>query len=126
MRRAAILAVLALASAAALAATVNVTWDNARTNVDGSTIPSAGEGAITATRVEWAPCGPGDTFGAKAGEAVVPGNVSSLVTPNLPPGRWCVRGIHVNGYGVESDPSGVAVRVIDAPKPRPPENFSLG
>lgn len=114
-----------LVATAALAATLSVRWTNATQNTDNTAIPATGAGSIATTRVEWSQCGPGDTFGTKVGETSVLGTVTQTTTPDLPPGHWCLRAIHVNTFGVESDPSNVAVKDIAAPKPRPPANFSI-
>lgn len=119
-------ALLCVLAPLAYAAVVGVTWDNATTNVDGSAIPASGQAAISTTVVEYGVCGPGDTFTSAAGQVTAPGSVTAANTPDLPPGRWCLRAKHVNGYGVESDWTGAAVKVVDAPKPNPPQNFSAG
>lgn len=116
--------VLSLVAAVALAATITATWTNATRNTDDSVIPATGEGSISTTRIEWGTCN-ADNFGTKQGEKIVAGTVTTAVTPDLPPGRWCLRAYHVNTWGVASDPSNVAIKVIEAPKPRPPSNFSV-
>lgn len=116
--------VLTLAAGLALAATITATWQNATQNTDNSAIPATGPGSIANTRIEWGTCN-ADTFGTKAGEKLVTGAVTTTATPDLAPGRWCLRAIHINTFGVESDPSATAIKVIDAPKPRPPGNFSV-
>jgi predicted phage tail protein len=114
---------LMLAAGLALAASVTVTWQNATENTDNTPIPATGEGSISTTRIEWGTCN-GSAFAVKQGEKTVAGTVQSSQITDLPPGRWCLRAYHVNTYGVASDPSGVAIKVIDAPKPKPPSNFS--
>lgn len=124
MKRAILGIACVLLAAVAMAATISASWQNATTNTDSTAIPATGAGSIATTRVEYGTCN-GTDFGQKQGEVVVAGTATSAVTPNLPPGRYCARAIHINTYGVESDPSNVAVKVIEAPKPRPPANFSL-
>jgi hypothetical protein len=114
-----------LVSTVALAAIATATWTNATQNEDNTAIPATGAGSLTSTTVEWATCGPGDTFGTKSGESTVPKNLTTLQTPDLLPGRWCFRAFHTNSYGVQSDPTSVAVKVVAPPKPRPPSGFSL-
>lgn len=115
---------LLLAAGLALAASVAVTWQNATQNTDNTPIPASGEGSISTTRIEWGTCN-GDAFGVKQGEKTVAGTVQATQVTDLPPGRWCLRAYHVNTWGVASDPSNVAIKVIDAPKPKPPSNFSV-
>lgn len=114
-----------LAAGIALAATITANWQNATQNTDNTAIPATGPGSIANTRIEWGTCN-ADTFGTKQGEKLVAGTVTTTVTPDLPPGRWCLRAFHINTYGVESDASATAIKVIDAPKPKPPGNFSVG
>lgn len=116
---------LLLVGAAVIAATASVSWQNATKNTDDTSIPASGPGSIASTRIEWSPCGPGDTFTAKSGEKVVAGTVKTATSDDLPVGRWCLRAIHINTFGVESDPSSVGVKVVAAPKPNPPSNFTV-
>lgn len=109
----------------ALAAGLNFSWTNAVTNTDGSAIPATGPGSLTETRVEYGPCNASRTdLLSVTGTVSAPG--TSAVVSTLPPGEWCARARHVNTYGKVSDPSNVAYRVIDAPTPNPPTNFSAG
>lgn len=116
--------VLALVGAAALAASVTATWEHPTQNVDDSAIPASGAGSIASTRIEWGTCN-GAAFGSKAGEVVVPAPGKTTSIPNLGVGTWCARAFAKNTYGEESDASAVAQKVIAAPKPKPPANFSL-
>lgn len=115
----------ALLSVGAFAAVLTVTWTNATQNTDGTAIPATGPGSIANTRVEYGTCN-GTAFGTKVGEVVVAGSATTTPTPNLAPGTYCGRAIHINTYGEESAPSNVATKTINAPVPRPPSNFSLG
>lgn len=110
---------------AAFAATITTSWQNATQNTDNSAIPATGAGSIVNTRIEWGTCN-ADNFGTKMGEKLVAGAVTTTDTPELAPGRWCLRAFHINTYGVVSDTSNVAIKVIDAPKPKPPTGFTVG
>lgn len=125
MKRLWVFPVLMLISIAAIAAIATVSWQNATTNTDGSAIPASGPGSIANTRIEWGTCGPGDSFGTKVGDKLVAGTVTTGQSDDLPVGRWCLRAVHINTYGVESDPSAVGVKVVAAPKPNPPRNFTV-
>lgn len=118
-------AAMLLVSAVAWAAVAHVSWTNATQNTDGSAIPASGPGSLVSTTTEWSSCGPGDTFTTKAGELTVPKSQTAADTPDLAVGRWCLRAYHTNTYGVNSDPSGTGVKVVAAPKPNPPGNFSV-
>jgi len=111
-------------AAVTLAAVLNVSWQNATTNMDGSTIPATGTGSIQSTRVEWGSCVSG-AFGTLAGSVTVNGTVITTPTPNLAPGTYCFRAVHVNTYGIESDPSTVVQKSVQAPKPNPPSNLTV-
>jgi hypothetical protein len=112
-------------SMAAIAAVATASWTNATKNTDGTDIPASGAGSLVSTTVEWATCGAGDTFGTKAGEVVTASPGTTRQTPDLLPGRWCFRAFHTNTYGSTSDPTPVVVKVVAAPKPNPPTNFSV-
>lgn len=107
----------------ASAATVTVTGTNPSTNTDTSAIPATGQGSLNNLRIEYGTCGTGGAFGTKAGEVnrppVAPGAQFSEVL-NLDPGTTCVRAFVRNTYGVESDPSNVASKVVAPPKPGAP------
>ena len=117
--------VFALVGAAALAASVTATWQHPTQNTDDSAIPATGAGSIASTRIEWGSCN-GAAFGTAVGEVVVPAPAATTVIPNLGVGTWCARAFSKNTYGAESDASGVVQKVIAAPKPKPPANFSIG
>lgn len=125
-----IMVIVATASMA-IAATVGAKvitgrWTDATTNEDGSAIPATGAGSIASTRFEWGTCN-GSAFGNKLGEVTVQaGSPRVAPTSDLPPGTYCGRFIHKNTYGVESDPSDVVTKTIDAPKPGKPQNPSWG
>lgn len=112
-------------AAVVLAAALNVTWTNPVQNTDNSAIPASGPGSIASTRIEYGTCN-GAAFGTKLGEVVIAGQAESGVLPNLAPGTYCARAFTKNTYGEESDTSGVAQKVIAAPKPKPPSGFSWG
>lgn len=112
---------------AVFAAKITANWTNATENTDQTAIPASGPGSIASTTVEWSLCGPSDTFVTPIGKVTVPGSTNSAATPdNLGPGRYCARAYHTNTYGVNSAPTTVRVKVIEAPTPNPPSNFSLG
>lgn len=122
MRR--FLPVLLLGAASlAVAATFNVSWNNATQNTDSSPIPASGPGSIVSTRIEYGSCS-GTAFGTKQGEFTVTGQAETGTTPDLAPGTYCLRAFHRNTYGQESGPSNVAQKVVAAPTPRPPSGFS--
>lgn len=111
----------------ALAAVLTINWQNATTNVDGSAIPATGAGSLTETRVTYGTCNAAKTAIATAlGTITVAGTVTTTPTPNLAPGVYCASAIHVNTFGIPSDPSNVASKEILAPKPNPPSNFGFG
>jgi len=112
-------------SMAAWAANMTYTWKNATTNTDGSAIPTTGGGSIASTRIEYGTCN-GLAFGVKVGEVVTSGPVETAATPNVAPGTYCSRAYNKNTYGNESGPTLVVQKVIDAPTPNPPSNFSQG
>lgn len=101
------------------AADLSVAWSLPTQNTDGSAIPTTGDGALTATRVEWGSCS-GSAFGTKAGEVTVALPATSARLTGIEPGTWCVRAFARNGYGAESAASNVASRTIAAPVPKPP------
>ncbi len=95
------------------------TWQKATTHTDGSAIPATGVGSVTTT-VEYGTCN-GNAFGTKIADIVVRSPGTSAQTPNLPPGRYCVRGKHTTDtYNVDSDWTPAVVLVVEAPKPNPP------
>ena len=111
----------------ALAAGLNFSWTNANTNTDGTAIPATGPGSLTETRVEYGPCNTSRTdLLSITGTLSSPGSSTTAAVNSLPPGEWCARARHVNTYGKVSAPTGVVYKVIDAPTPNPPTNFSAG
>lgn len=108
----------------ASAATVTVTGVNPTTNTDGSTIPATGAGSLTNLRIEYGTCSAANVFGTKVGEVnrtAKAAGASFSETLNLDPGTSCVRAYAKNTYGVESDASNVTSKVVDPPKPGPPQ-----
>lgn len=117
MRKLALL--LLLAAGTVQAANVEVIWTQPTTNEDSSPIPATGPGSIASNRVEWGSCA-GTGFGTKVAEKVVTPAATSTTVPNLGPQTWCFRVYATNTYGVESNPSGVASRIVTPPKPSAP------
>jgi hypothetical protein len=117
-----------LAAGAALAATLNISWQNATQNTDGSAIPASGAGSLVSTTVEYGPCNAAkDALASITGTITTPYPGTAPATkPDVPPGTWCGRAWHTNTYGVTSDPTAVASAVKDPPKPNKPANFSFG
>lgn len=115
---------LALTSvlAVATAATLTATWVNPTTNTDNSALLSS---EIKSTRIEYGTCSAPNVFGTKAGDVVVNGALTTGTVPNLPPGTWCARAYTTNIYNVESAASNVASKVVAAPTPNAPTNFSF-
>lgn len=121
------IALALLVGLAAYAAVINISWTNATTNTDGSAIPSTGDGRIIATNIEYGPCNAArDGLASVTNTIVVSGTAATAQTPDLPPGTWCARAAHVNSYNKASAWSDVAVRVIEAPTPNRPTNFTFG
>lgn len=123
-----VVAAVALAVASvALAEVLTATWENPTTNTDGSAIPATGAGSLASSRLEYGTCtGSGSTLalGTKLGEVVTNTNGTTAKTPDLAPGTYCGQVRVTNTYGSESDPSPVAQKVVAAPKPNKPTNFS--
>jgi hypothetical protein len=124
MKRILLIALLSTVSILAIAATARVSWVNPTTNTDGSSIPATGAGSLTDARVEWGTCN-GAAFGTSIGERVLPTPGTPFTTPDLSPGTYCFRVFVGNTYGVASDPSNVASKVVAAPKPNAPTNFTV-
>lgn len=111
---------LVFAVSRVFAADLQVSWTNATTNTDGSTIPATGPGSLTLTRVEWSVCA-GGAFGTVAGtQSTATGTATSLTVSNVGPATWCVRAFHRNTYGNESTASNVTTKVVPTPVPNPP------
>lgn len=118
--------ILALIAPLAVAAILNLSWTNATTNVDGTPIPATGTGSVT-TRIEYGTCNAArDAIVTTLGTIDAPTGSTTAATPNLAPGTYCARAQHLNTYGVASVWTPVASRVIAAPQPNPPTNFSFG
>lgn len=126
MRRACwpLLVLAALAFAPAFAADAVVSWTHPILNVDGTSIPASGSGAIASTRVEWGSCS-GTAFGTKSGEATVAYPTATVAVPGLAVGKWCFRAFSRNGAGVDSLSSGVASKTIAPAQPQPPTALTI-
>ena len=111
----------------AFAAVLSFSWTAPTENTDGSAIPSSGAGSLTEYVISYGPCNSGRTaLTSVTGTVVRAAPNLSAVSPDLAPGTWCGYAQARNTYGVLSDPSNVGFKVIDAPKPKPPTNFSMG
>lgn len=108
-----------LLSTIANAASLNVSWSNPSSNVDGSAIPASGPGSLTGTRVEYGSCN-GSAFGVASGQQIVLAPASNASFPNIGPGSYCVRAFAQNTFGSESAASNVASKIVPAPVPNPP------
>lgn len=123
----AVAAIACFALGLAYAAVLNFSWQNATENTDGSPIPLTGDARIVSTTVEYGPCNAArDALESVTNTAIATGTNTSAQSIDLPPGTWCARAAHVNGYGNVSAWSPIAVRVIETPKPKPPSNFTFG
>lgn len=113
------LALFSLIPSTALAATATLQWAMPTQNVDGSSIPLTGNGAIVQSKVEYGPCTAG---GMTVENTVLVDAPLTTVTVNGFVGgeTACFRVRVRNSYGIESDPSNVVSKTFDAPKPRPP------
>jgi hypothetical protein len=117
------LAGLLIVCTAAEAATVTYSGTNPTKNTDDSTIPATGAGSLTSLRIEYGTCSAPGVFGTKVDEVTrtsPAAGANFTGSLNLQPGTSCLRIFVKNTYGVESDPSNVAVRVVEPPKPMPP------
>lgn len=127
IRFACIIAVAALSASVALAAVLNFSWTAPNQNTDGSAIPASGPGSLTEYVISYGPCNAARTaLTSVTGTINRPAPNLTALSPDLPPGTWCGYAQARNTYNELSDPSGVASRVIAAPKPNPPSNFSMG
>lgn len=119
-------ALLAIASVA-LAATLNFSWTAPTENTDGSPVPASGAGSITEYVVTYGPCNASRTqLASITGTLTRAAPNLTVISPDMAPGTWCGYAQAKNTYGEVSDPSNVAFKVIAAPKPKPPTNFSMG
>jgi len=107
------------AVSSAYGATATLTWTNPTTNTDDSPIPSSGPGSLASIRYEWGTCA-GAAFGTKSGENTLTPAGTTATVSNLGPGTWCFRVFAKNTYGIESDASNVAVKIVPPPTPKPP------
>lgn len=127
MKRIALGISLFILAAVAVAATIHASWTMPTTNTDGSAIPATGAGSIVSSTVEYGPCNAArDAIASVTGSVVVPGTATVYDTPNLGPGIWCARVRVTNTYGSASAFTPVGVKVIDAPTPNAPTNFTFG
>ena len=112
-------AFLGLIPSTAMAATATLQWAMPTQNVDGSSIPATGNGAIVQSKVEYGPCTAG---GLTVENTVLVDAPATTVTVNGFVGgeTACFRVRVRNSFGVESEPSNVVSKTFDAPKPRPP------
>lgn len=85
----------------ALIAAASYTWILATAYTDGSALDPLD---ISATRLQWATCGEGGTFGVQLGSVEVPTPATSYVV-ELPPGTYCSAAVTVLKDGRESAPS---------------------
>ena len=121
MARRSIALALGLIPTAALAASATLTWTMPTQNVDGSTIPASGDGALAQSRVEYGPCGTGGGLANVENGVIVPAPTTTAVINSFVGGETvCFRVRVKNNLGVESEPSNVVSKTFDAPKPRPP------
>jgi hypothetical protein len=115
-----------LFSAAALAATITLRWDNATEYVNGdSPVDTSGPDAIRDTVIEYGPCNPDKTGIASVSETItVPPTTLSLMRDQLPSGSWCARARHTTNAGIEGQWTEV-LSIDKAPRvPKAPSNFS--
>lgn len=119
-RRIAALA-LGLIPTAAWTASATLTWTMPTQNVDGSSIPASGDGALAQSRVEYGPCGTSGGLASVEASVTVPAPTTTATINSFVGGETvCFRVRVKNNLGVESEPSNVVSKTFDAPKPRPP------
>ena len=115
------LALLALISPAAWAATATLSWVLPTQNTDGSFIPASGNGALAESRVEYGPCTAGGGLASVENQVNVPAPGTTTTVNGFVGGETvCFRVRAANNLGVVSEPSNVVSKTFDAPKPRPP------
>lgn len=121
-----------LFSFAVAAETKTVTWTNATTNTDGTTIPATGTGSLVRTVVEYGTRN-GTAFGTKQGEIFVAAPATTLQLNLVVIQQYALRAFHCNTYagttfvanGVGcSDFSNVALTEVLPPKPRAPATLA--
>jgi hypothetical protein len=119
--------VACLLATAAMAAVLNFSWTNPTQNTDGSAIPASGAGSLTETVISYGPCNATRTaMTSITGTVTRAAPNTTDASPDLPPGTWCGYAQAKNTYGQLSSPSNVSFRVVDAPVPNQPTNFSMG
>lgn len=115
-----------LITASALAAGLTATWVNPTTNTDSSAIPASGPGSIASSLISYGTCSSdGKSIATVAGTVPVTGSATTGSIPNLAPGTWCASVSVTNTFGAASAQSNVASKVVAAPTPSAPTNFSL-
>lgn len=103
-----------------------LSWTNAATNTDGTTIPTSCAAGVTQcaklinTRVEYGSCSSAGVFGTKVGQIDVAAPGSTATVSNLVVQTYCFRSISVNDYSVESAASNVLSKTIAPPTPGAP------
>lgn len=119
-----LLAILLLLPSLASAADANLTWQNATTNTDGSTIATTGDEALASTTVKYSVCVAGD-IDTTFQEQVVPFPGENTVVNGLTVGEWCFRSYHTTIGGTNSADTSVISQVVTAPTPNPPNVFAV-
>lgn len=117
MRRLLTLLAFAFLVPTAQADVATATWTHPTQYVDNSPLPLAN---IANTRIEWGTCAPGGGFATKEGEKLVaaPATTTTVVISRF--GDTCLRAFTITTLGSVSDPSGVVIRPLSEPKPKPP------
>jgi hypothetical protein len=118
---------LALVTGVAVAAVLNFSWTAPTHNTDGSVIPASGPGSLTEHVISYGPCNANRTAVTSVTGTVTRAMPNlSATSPDLPPGTWCGYVQAKNTYGNLSPPSNVSFRIVEAPTPNAPTNFSMG
>lgn len=94
-----------------------VTWVNATQMSDGSPIPATGDNALKETQIQRGSCNADGTFGVVQQQVNVLPTVLMVLFENLPPAKYCFRGLHVTNGLRNSNWSGVASKTTVAPPP---------
>jgi len=97
------------------------TWQLPTRNVDGTTIPATGTGALVRTTMEFGTCSAPNTFGILIGSQSFPAPATSGTMTGLPHAQTlCFRGTSENNLGERSMYSNVVTRTTPNPIPEPP------